>query len=100
MVIRGEFMLSDKIYELRNLKNWSQVQLAKKLSVSKQTISNWENNNIQPSVEMLVKIAELFSVSTDYLLERERIRLEVDGLSELQIMHIQEIINDIKAKCC
>ncbi len=89
-------MLNEKIFELRSLKNWSQVQLANKLSVSKQTISNWENNNIQPSVEMLVKIADLFSVSTDYLLSREKIRLEVDGLTDLQISHIQDIIADIK----
>lgn len=88
-------MLCDKIYELRNLKNWSQVQLAKKLSVSKQTISNWENNNIQPSIEMLINLAELFSVSTDYLLCREKERLEVEGLTPSQLMHIQEIINDI-----
>ncbi len=89
-------MLSKKIHELRNIKNWSQVQLAKKLSVSKQTISNWENNNIQPSIEMLVKLADLFSVSTDYLLCRDKIRLEIDGLTDAQISHIQEIINDIK----
>lgn len=89
-------MLNEKIYELRNIKNWSQVQLADKLSVSKQTISNWENNNIQPSVEMLTKIADLFSVSTDYLLCREKIRLEIDGLTHIQISHIQEIINDIR----
>ncbi len=89
-------MLNEKIYELRNVKNWTQVQLAYKLSVSKQTISNWENNNIQPSVEMLVKLADLFSVSTDYLLGREKIRLEIDGLTDTQISHVQEIINDIK----
>ncbi len=91
-------MLNSRIYELRNLKNWSQVQLAQKLSVSKQTVSNWENNNIQPSVEMVVKIADLFSVSTDYLLCREKIRLEVDGLTDKEIMHLQEVINDIKTK--
>ncbi len=89
-------MLNKKIYELRTLKNWSQVQLANRLSVSKQTISNWENNNIQPSVEMLIKIADLFSVSTDFLLCREKERLEIEGLTPLQLMHIQEIINDIK----
>ncbi len=89
-------MLNEKIYELRNIKNWTQVQLANKLSVSKQTISNWENNNIQPSVEMLIKLADLFSVSTDYLLCREKIRLEIEGLTDTQISHIQEIINDIK----
>ena len=92
-------MLSKKIYELRNFKNWSQVQLAKKLSVSKQTISNWENNNIQPSVEMLVKIARTFNVSTDFLLgEDNHTYIEVTNLTKTQIRHVQQIINDIGGK--
>lgn len=61
-------MLSTRIKELRVARNLSQVQMAKLLGVTKQSISNWENNNIQPSVDMLVSIARLFSVSTDYLL--------------------------------
>ncbi len=89
-------LLNEKIYELRTLKGWSQVDLAKKLTVSKQTVSNWENNNIQPSIDMLIKLSDIFSVSTDYLLCREKQRLEIDGLTNLQLLHIQEIINDIK----
>ena len=61
-------MLGQRINELRIAMGWSQVQLAEKLSISKQTVSNWENENIQPSIEMLVRIAKLFHVSTDYLL--------------------------------
>ena len=91
-------MLNENIYKLRNTKGWSQVELAKRLSVTKQTISNWENNNIQPSIDMLVKISDVFSVSTDFLLGREKIRLEIDGLTSTQISHIQDIINDIKSK--
>ena len=89
------FMLSEKIAELRMSKNWSQVELARRLSISKQTVSNWENNNIMPSVEMLEKIADTFNVSTDYLLGREKARLEVEGLTPNQLRHIQDIINDI-----
>ena len=46
-------MLGDRILELRSMRNWSQVMLAKRLGVTKQTVSNWENGNIQPSIEML-----------------------------------------------
>ena len=53
-------MLSEKIKSLRLAGNYSQVDIAEKLSVTKQTVSNWENNNIHPSVDMLVKIADLF----------------------------------------
>ncbi len=89
-------MFGDRIKILRNSYNLSQVQLAEKLKVSKQTISNWENNNILPSVEMLISIATFFSVTTDYLLELDnRSYLETTGLSAEQLAHIQNIINDI-----
>ena len=43
-------MLGDRIKTLRTARNLSQVELARKLNVSKQSVSNWENNNILPSV--------------------------------------------------
>ena len=90
-------MFGDIMKELRLSHNYNQVQLAQKLDVSKQTVSNWENNNILPSIEMLVRIAQFFSVSTDYLLELDHRRyLEITGLSDSQLLHIQQIINDIQ----
>ena len=56
-------MFGDIIKRLRIAHNFSQVQLAKELTVSKQTVSNWENNNILPSIDMLIKISKFFSVS-------------------------------------
>ncbi len=90
-------MLNEKIKELRLLNGFNQVELAKRLGLTKQTISNWENNNIQPSIEMLEALADLFSVSTDYLLGRENNReLDSTGLTNEQLNHIQQIINDIR----
>ena len=90
-------MLSTKIKELRLGHGLNQVELGKKLSVTKQTISNWENDNIQPSIDMLVKIADYFSVSTDYLLERDnKTTLCVDGLTTEQISHIELLIKDLE----
>ena len=40
-------MLGQRIYELRTARGWNQVQLAQKLNITKQTVSNWENENIQ-----------------------------------------------------
>lgn len=89
-------MLGEVIKSLRTSHNLNQVQLAEKLGVSKQTISNWENNNILPSIEMLVRISKFFSVSTDFLLELDtRNYIEVTGLSPTHLAHIQQIINDI-----
>ena len=45
-------MFGDMIKNLRQSRNLNQVQLAASLNVSKQTVSNWENNNILPSIEI------------------------------------------------
>ena len=90
-------MLNERIKILRMARNLSQVELAKKLNVSKQSVSNWENDNIQPSIDMLVKITNVFSVSADYLLGIDTRRyIEVTDLTEKEIAHIRLIIQDIK----
>lgn len=90
-------MLNQRIKELRAAHSMNQVELARELSVSKQTVSNWENDNIQPSIEMLLKIAHFFNVSTDYLLGNEPLKtINADGLSDNEIAHINFIINDYK----
>ncbi len=90
-------MLGERIRQLRTARNISQVTLARHLSVTKQSVSNWENDNIQPSIDMLVQIAQYFSVSTDYLLGLDDHRyLEIKGLSDETVSHIQQIIDDIR----
>ena len=64
-------MLDQRIRALRQARGMSQVELARRLGVTKQSVSNWENDNIQPSIEMLQKLAAALSVSTDYLLGLE-----------------------------
>lgn len=88
--------LNENIRQLRMARNLSQVDLAKALGVTKQSVSNWENNNIQPSIDMLVHLAKFFSVSTDYLLGLEQRKyIEISGLTDPQMAHISAIINDI-----
>lgn len=92
-------MLGEKIKYLRKARGINQVELAKLLDVSKQTVSNWENNNILPSIEMLIRLSRCFSVTTDYLLELDnRKYIEVSCLTDEQLSHIQQIINDITSK--
>ena len=90
-------MLNDRIKELRQARHMTQVELAKALGLTKQCVSNWENDNVAPSVEMLVKIADYFCVSTDYLLGiDESYNLNVSDLTAEEIVHIQQLINDLK----
>ena len=89
-------MFSERLKELRNTINFTQVDLAKELNVTKQCVSNWENNNIQPSIDMLIKTAKYFNVSTDYLLGLEQKKvIDVSMLNDLQISHIRQIVKDI-----
>ena len=92
-------MLNERIRELRLAAGFSQVELAEKLGVSKQSVSNWENDNIQPSIDMLVKLSKIFNVSTDYLLGLTPTNsINVDGLPTEFVSHIVQIIDDYKAK--
>ena len=90
-------MMSEKIRQLRRNFNLSQVDLAAKLGVTKQCVSNWENDNILPSIDMLIKLAKFFNVSTDYLLGLSSSNvIDVSGLSDTEITHIKFIVNDFK----
>ncbi|MCQ2982533.1 MAG: helix-turn-helix domain-containing protein [Treponemataceae bacterium] len=89
--------LHDQIKLLRINRGISQVDLANALGVTKQSVSNWENDNIMPSIEMLIKIASYFSVTPDYLLGFEKGQsIDVSGLSDLQIVHLRLLIDDLR----
>lgn len=91
------YQLDKRLKELRSERGLKQVDIASRLGVTKQSVANWENGNIMPSIEILVKLSKLFSVSTDYLLGLDDKRfVETTGLSDLQITHIQQIVDDLK----
>lgn len=85
-------MVFDFGYRLRELREWkhlTQTQVAKRLNLSKTTISGYESNTRTPSLEVLKNLAVLFEVSTDYLLGFEKHKmLLMDGLTD----HQQEIL--------
>lgn len=95
-------MFAERLRVARKINNLNQIELADKLNVSKQSVSNWENDNIQPSIEVLVRISKVLKVSTDYLLGidtesyAQPRTIDVTGLSEDKIFHLQLIINDLK----
>ena len=90
-------MLGTRIKELRKSFGLSQVDLAARMEVTKQTISNWENENIQPSVDMLVGLANVFNVTTDYLLGLDDVpRLSIEGLPMSFAAHLAQIIEDFR----
>lgn len=68
--------LGVRIKQLRKEKELTQTELGKHLNVGKSTISQYETDTNMPDPEMILKIANFFNVSTDYLLGRSDKRKE------------------------
>ena len=64
--------LGSTIYKLRSAKNLSQEDLSELLSVSRQSVSKWENNTATPDLEKLIKLCDIFEISLDELAGRSK----------------------------
>lgn len=94
-------MLGKRIFEMRQKLGWSQSRVAKELNVNVKTIKNWEGEVSDPSVKNIIQLAQLFSVTADFLLGiDDRITIVVPALPktdqdyirsmcQLYITHIQ-----------
>lgn len=65
-------MVGKRISELRRRRGFSQSELARKLHVSVKSVKQWEAEISNPSVDNLIALAKLFSVSSDYLIGIEK----------------------------
>ena len=77
--------LSEKILKLRTARNMSQGDLAEALDVSRQSVSKWETGQSVPDVDKLVRLADLFGVTTDYLLREAEKELQ----TEPQVVYVE-----------
>ena len=86
--------------ELRKRAGMTQQQLAERLWLSKATVSYYEQSLRYPSPEILVKLSNVFHVSTDYLLgiEDKKQTLDITGLSEEDIHFIQNAVELLRKK--
>jgi transcriptional regulator with XRE-family HTH domain len=62
----------NRLRELRTSCDWSQQDLADRLEISKQAISNWERDAAKPDINQLVRLAEVFNISADSLLGMDK----------------------------
>lgn len=91
--------VGERIRELRKQRGWTQAQLADKIGVTKSVISFYERQDRAPSPEVLIKFANLFDVSADYLLGIEKVEynhLDVTGLSHKEIHALQDIVDALR----
>lgn len=95
--------LGNRIRTLRTQKGMTQAELGQVLNVSKVSISGYENNTREPDMRSLIKLADFFNVTTDYLLGRflQNIKLIHDLNEDIDMLpdnQKQEIIDFIKFK--
>lgn len=82
--------------DLRKEKGLSRQELSDMFGISVHTYIKYENESTRPSYELLVKLADFYKVSTDYLLGRTPVRavntLPIGALSEEEVKDIDEAI--------
>lgn len=64
-------IFADKLIRLRKQSGWSQEELAEQMNVTRQSVSKWEGAQAVPDLEKMLRLSQLFGVSTDYLLKDE-----------------------------
>lgn len=75
---QSELNIGERIKQLRLEKGIDQLTLCEKLNIEQSTLSNYENGRRTPKPEIIVKIAEILDVSTDYLLGKTNLRNYAD----------------------
>lgn len=78
-------ILADKIINLRKKNGWSQEELGQMLNVSRQSVSKWESMASIPDLEKIIKMSEIFGVTTDFLLKDE---IEMEEITECSCLEI------------
>lgn len=84
-------MLSKRLENLRESKNWNKSQVADKLDIPRSTYSTYENGIHEPDINMLKKIARLYKVNVDFLIGNDYINVN-DYILPNEITTIQQAV--------
>ena len=91
--------LGTKLRQLRTEKCLRQDQLAALLGLNKTAISYYENDSRQPSNDVLIRLAGIFNVTTDFLLGCERHdSLDISGLTQADKVIIRDLVENMRSK--
>ncbi len=92
-------MIADRIRFLRNRQGLSQADLARLLRITRSSVNAWELGISTPSTSTVISLAQIFHVSTDYLLEMDNSyedKIDLKGFSEDEKALIFHLINFIE----
>jgi len=85
--------IGSRVKELRLTKGMTQSELAERIGMTSSAISSYEIGERQPSYDVLIKIAKLFNVTTDYLLgHTNKDMMSISGLMLGQRQHVQSMV--------
>lgn len=80
--------IGSRLKNARSEHGLTQEQVAEELGVSRQSISNWENNRSYPDIVSVIKMSDLYSVSLDELLKEDKKMIE----------HLNEVTNTVRSR--
>jgi len=97
---------TNNLKQIRNSKNLLQTKVAMDLSITQETVSSYETGRVLPSSDMLIKLADYYKTSIDYLLCRTKYDMPIDKVKPTNISDrdfellnkINNLSNDYKAK--
>ena len=80
--------IGERLKNARSEHGLTQEQVAEELGVSRQSISNWENNRSYPDIVSVIKLSDLYSISLDELLKEDKKMIE----------HLDDATNEVKSR--
>lgn len=93
-------MIDARIQKLREQSDLTQAELARKLGISRSSVNAWEMGISVPSTQYIVELAQIFGVSTDYILGlNSNVNIDVSGLSEDDVNIVHQLVTHFKKRC-
>ena len=91
--------MGDKLKSLRTYKKMTQKQVADRIGLAISAVSSYESGTRYPSYDVLVRLAHIFRVSTDYLLGMtDKRNIDVTGLDDDEIELISQLVDKLKKR--
>lgn len=92
-------MFAETIKNMRKQRGMTQTALAEQLDITRSSVNAWEMGLSLPSTQYIVELAEIFGVSSDYLLGVNHVStVSVDGLTEEDVLVVHELIRHFREK--
>lgn len=91
--------MGNKLKNLRKQKRLTQKQVADRIGLAISAVSSYEAGTRYPSYDVLIKLARIYHVSTDYLLGMtDKKELDISGLNNEEVEAISQLVNILKSK--